>query len=512
MSNKHPNLLFIMTDDMGAWAMHCAGNDDIKTPNLDRLAAKGMRMENLFCASPVCSPARLSVYTGQIPSQHGVHDWLCYGAIDSKVLSEELKSAFAMDNPPYEYHWPRQWLRDDKPVYYLRGNDAFTDYLAGAGYECGLAGKWHMGDSYTPQAGFTYWRTTANGGENYMFPVVLEDGEMVMKHNCYVTDWITDNAIRFLDVREKDKPFCLAVHYTAPHSPWAAECHPKKYIDMYKDCEFESSIPYEDIHPWVQHADQTFEEWNKKPHPGVRFIHAKYAPIKETWKEYCRESQRGYYAAVTAMDECVGRILDRLEREGLEDDTLIVFTGDNGSNMGHHGIVGKGNGTYPMNMYDTSVKVPGIFVFPGTIPESVVSNTMVSHYDFLPTLLDMCGVDYDAPKRLPGKSFANVLRGETDSFRDDVVVFDEYGPVRMIRNHEWKYVHRYPDGPDELYDLVNDPDERVNLVDDPAKAEIKAELLAKLTGWFDRYVDPAFDGSKEDVRGSGQITSHEFRK
>ncbi len=257
---KHPNLLFIMTDDMGAWAMHCAGNSEIHTPNLDRLAAMGMRMENLFCVSPVCSPARMSVYTGQIPSQHGVHDWLAKGLLDESVLSQDLRDGFRMENPPFEYIWPRVSFQGDRAIHYLRGKDAFTDYLADAGYECGLSGKWHMGDSFTPQAGFTYWRTTANGGENYMFPVVLENGEMTMKRNCYVTNYIADNALRFLDIRNQEQPFCLAVHFTAPHSPWAEECHPKEYYDLYRDCPFDS-IPFEDIHPWVPDCDISYADW-----------------------------------------------------------------------------------------------------------------------------------------------------------------------------------------------------------------------------------------------------------
>lgn len=138
---EHPNLLFIMTDDMGAWAMHCAGNSEIHTPNLDRLAAMGMRMENLFCVSPVCSPARMSVYTGQIPSQHGVHDWLAKGLLDESVLSQELREGFRMENPPFEYIWPRVSFQGDRAIHYLRGKDAFTDYLADAGYECGLCGQ-----------------------------------------------------------------------------------------------------------------------------------------------------------------------------------------------------------------------------------------------------------------------------------------------------------------------------------------------------------------------------------
>ena len=163
-------------------------------------------------------------------------------------------------------------------------------------------------------------------------------------------------------------------------------------------------------------------------------------------------------------------------------------------------------------MYDTSVKVPGLFCWKGHIPAGVVSGTMVSHYDFLPTLMELCGVPYEMPSRLPGKSFAKALTGESDSFREDVVVFDEYGPVRMIRTREWKYVRRYPGGPDELYDLVNDPGEHANLIAAAGQQARVADMAARLHTWFDRYVDPALDGSKEDVRGNGQYTSHEFRR
>ncbi len=511
MPEKHPNLLFVMADDMGAWAMHCAGNDEIYTPNLDRLAKMGTRLENLFCVSPVCSPARLSVYTGQIPSQHGVHDWLAKGHFDSKnVLSDELKENFAKgDDMPYEYRWPSVSLADDSAIHYLRGNDTFTDKLAQAGYECGLSGKWHMGDSAKPQAGFTYWKTTGNGGENYMYPIVWEDGKMVMKHNCYVTDYITDNAVRFLEQRDQSRPFCLAVHYTAPHSPWSDKCHPWKYYDRYRDCPF-NSIPTRPINHWVPGWDTPFEEWKKKPHPGVRFIHANYAPVEEVWDEYVLESQKGYYAAVTGMDAGLGRILDKLERDGLLEDTLIVFTGDNGSNMGHHGIVGKGNGTYPMNMYDTSVKVPGIFCWPGHIPEDYVNENMISHYDFLPTLLHLCGVEYEQPGRLPGHDVTELLENRNVPDENEVVVFDEYGPVRMIRSHGWKLVHRYPDGPDELFDLVNDPGEETNLIDRPELQTLRMTMQQHLESWFDRYVDPALDGSREKVTGKGQNTSHDF--
>ena len=184
---------------------------------------------------------------------------------DYRAVEELTREAFWNVYKPGAVH-----LSSDQPIHYLRGQDAFTDYLAGAGYECGLSGKWHMGDSAVPQAGFTYWHTTANGGENYFYPVVFdqEQQKMVLKRNYYVTDYIADQALNFFDVREKDKPFCLSVHFTAPHSPWAEKCHPKQFYDLYRDCPMDS-IPFEEIHKWVPHADQPFEEWKKKPHPGV---------------------------------------------------------------------------------------------------------------------------------------------------------------------------------------------------------------------------------------------------
>ena len=512
MSSAIKNILFILTDDQGAWAMGCSGNAELKTPNLDRIAREGMRFENFYCASPVCSPARASILTGKMPSAHGVHDWLAFGQISDTSLSDDLREKFDAEDTPFDYRWPKSQLRGDVGIRYLDGHRTVTGELKKAGYQCALSGKWHVGAADQPQAGFDDgWFTCAIGGADYYHAVVLEDGREVMKNGEYITDVITDRAIDFLDRFDKERPFCLAVHYSAPHSPWAKECHPKKYIDMYDGCPFDS-VPHDPPHPWVKDVDMPFSEWKKKPHPGVRYIHANYAPIRETWEEYRNESLRGYYAAVTAMDAGVGRLLDRLDELGLSESTLVVFTSDNGSNMGHHGIFGKGNGTYPMNMYATSVKVPGLFRCPGTVPAGKVAECSVSHYDLFPTLLEAAGVPCTATPDMPGKSFAPVLFGEEDGLPGgDAFVCDEYGATRMICDGRYKLVRRWPDGPDEFYDLEKDPGEYSNATDRKEYSDVIEELDKRLRAWFDRYSNPAFDGRFENVTGKGQITSHIFK-
>ncbi|MBN3523584.1 sulfatase-like hydrolase/transferase [Paenibacillus apiarius] len=445
-AGSKPNIVFVLTDDQGAWAMGCAGNHEIHTPNLDQIAAQGVRFANFFCTSPVCSPARASLFTGRIPSQHGVHDWIREGNIGP-------------DATPY-----------------LAGQTAFTEILAENGYVCGISGKWHLGDSMTPQKGFTHWFVHQTGGSPYYNAPMVREGELVCEKG-YITDVITDDALQFLEWQDGSRPFYLSVHYTAPHSPWIGN-HPKAYTDLYADCPFET-CPQEPEHPWRIPAV-----------PGP---------------ENPRENAIGYYAAITALDANVGRILHKLDEKGLRDNTLVIFMSDNGFNTGHHGIWGKGNGTFPQNMYDTSVKVPALFSHNGRIPLGIVCEQLVSGYDFMPTLLDYVGLTHDEAGRLPGSSFLPLLLGEEMKERDNIVIYDEYGPVRMIRSKEWKYVHRYPYGPHELYHLAADPGERSNLIDDPDYCRQAATMKAQLEAWFHRYVDPALDGTKEAVYGSGQL-------
>ncbi len=469
---KRPNIVFILTDDQGAWAMHCAGNDEIRTPNLDRIAANGMRFDHFFCASPVCSPARASLLTGTIPSAHGVLDWLRGGNLDAE--------RFAAQGAEDTYGG---YVDEHKPIQYLAGKLTYTDVLTQNGYTCALSGKWHLGDSINPQHGFKYWYTIGRGGCCYYHPDIVENGDVQLMHGHYVTDLITDKALEFMDeLSQKAEPFYLSVHYTAPHGPWGPEHHPKEFLDMYEDCPFDSVPDVPD-------------------HPG-----ATCGPVYGTPKR--KTNLRGYYAAVTAMDHGVGRLLDRLEEKGIAEDTIVIFASDNGMNMGHHGIWGKGNGTRPMNMYDTSVKVPFLISYPKEIPCGRVCDRMVSAYDFFPTLLDFLGLGMEQVQNLPGRSFADALRGgDEEENEQSIVIFDEYGPVRMIRSRRYKYVHVYPYGPDEFYDLQQDPNEEHNLIQDPNYEKQIVIMRRDMERWFNRYVDPDVDGSREGVTGSGQLCS-----
>lgn len=459
-----PNILFILADDMGAWALHCGGNSDIKTPNLDKLAQRGVRFDNFFCASPVCSPARASILTGTMPSCHGVLDWLDGGNVEAGLPQIQDLEEFKFET---------------KPIAYTEHLTAYTDILAAAGYQCGLSGKWHLGDSMTPQHGFSDWYTIARGGCGYYKPEIVENGSLRFESG-YVTDMIADHALELIEQYSgNDDPFYLSVHFTAPHSPWEESDHPKEYLDIYRDCSF-TATPDLPLHP-----DQ---------------VHTCPCGTGERRKELLR----GYYASITAMDHQIGRMLDKLEETGILENTIIFFTSDNGMNLGQHGIWGKGNGTFPQNMYDSSVKVPFIASWKGHFAENAVCMELFSHYDILPTLCCLTGLNCRTQQKLPGQSFADWLYDPLKEEDRQIVIFDEYGPVRMIRDKEWKLVIRYPYGPDELYDLIRDPGEEKNLYHDAVYDEKVIELRSQMETWFRKYSDTAFDARCEGVTGTGQ--------
>ena len=417
-STRPPNVVFVLTDDHGQWAMGCYGNRELRTPVLDGLASAGARLTRAFAATPVCSPSRATFFTGKIPSQHGIQDWIR----DENVGNQATR--------------------------FLDGQTAFTRLLADRGYRVGLNGKWHMGDSATPQQGFSWWFAMPTGGT----PKTYQDAEMIWKGEQrvwpgYITDVITDKAIEFIEESRRDPFFCF-VGYNAPHTPYAGT--PQKYLAMYRDS------------PLAAFPDEPLNALNT----GLgRANHRR------------RESMMHYYGMITALDENVGRIVRQLEELKLRDNTLIVFAADQGFMCGHHGLWGKGNASWPFNMYEDSILMPMIWNHPGRIPPGRVVDAMVSTYDFAPTMLDYLGVRNDL-----GRSYAPLVEGRKTPWRN--VVYGEYQYTRMVRNERWKYVRLSEGFPSELYDLKSDPGERRNLAGERAAAGRLRELGANLDRWF----------------------------
>lgn len=493
--SKRPNFLFILSDDQGYWSLGSYGNGEVKTPVLDRMAEEGTRFDSFYCASPVCSPARASILTGQMPSQHGVLDWLGGGAVYKKDyealmlprqlildnLAEDVTpDEIDPDAPMLPFSLTRNFRRymknENVPIAYLHA-EGYTDYLARAGYRCGLSGKWHLGNGIAPQAGFSFWSVIPRGGTPYTMPDWYCDGSVHVGTE-YVTDLITDEAIRFLKEQDEKTPFYLGVHYTAPHDPWRKADHPADIWNLYASCPFDT-IPNEPLH-----KDQVM----KRPRPDS--------------PERLREMAQAYYSSITAMDGNIGRLIDQLRTQGLLENTVVIFTSDNGMNFGHHGIWGKGNGTYPMNLYETSVKIPCIFW--DARKEGRVVQTPLSHYDLFPTLLDLAGITPEDDGTRPGQSFAALLHGAPEQERE-VIVCDEYGPVRMIRRGKWKLIWNYLDETGQLFDLSADPDERHDLIGAPEQQALAQELRQAMETWFDRYSAAEYDARQYPVNGEGQM-------
>ena len=372
---RRTNVVLFMTDDHGAWATGAYGCGGIHTPHVDRLAAGGARFTHAFACTPVCSPSRMTYMTGRLPSHHGVQDWL------RPVDSYGEKS--------------RRWLD---------GHPTFSEVLAENGYRLGMSGKWHMGDDENAQAGFTWWHTVPGGGGRYQDPEFVTNGKR-RELSGYKTDLVGDGAIEFLD-QVGDDPFILFVPFYAPHTPYNHQ--PAQYRRPYEESNF-SCFPDVAPHPWQN--------------PGTRRHNGN------------RDSMRAYSSLVTGADHNVGRVLDKLDELGRRDDTLVIFTADQGWNSGHHGFWGKGNGTVPFNMYEESIQIPLIWNHPGRIRPGQTPTPMVSSYDFLPTILDYLGVDAPPDPKRVGQSYAPFLRGHNPSWRNRL--YFEYSSTMSCSWYDW---------------------------------------------------------------------------
>lgn len=407
------------------------------TPNLDRLAASGVVMENAFTPTPVCSAARASLLTGLTPSQHGVHDYI----------------AMAFDRGP--------WLAEEWTLPQL---------LQEAGYRTGLAGKWHVGNEDEPAPGFDFWFSVGSA-----YPLLHEgtrafcyQGRMET-YGGYTDEIIAEQATRFVEADDQ-RPFFLLVGLTATHGPWSG--HPERLVRLYDEAAF-GDIPGGESYPFGEQALES---------QGV-----------DRGRE--REAKAQYYAAVSHVDEIVGRLVGAVDGAGKSDKTLVVYTSDHGLNCGHHGIWGKGNGTRPLNMVEESIRVPLILNWPGVLPAGVRCGELVDHLDLFQTLAESGQAKLPPDADSAGRSMLPLLV-EPDgggSWRE--VQFGEYGTVRMARTGRLKLVQRHPSGPDELFDLESDPRERRNLIASSSYQALRSELSLLIENHFSRYSRPGKSGT-----------------
>lgn len=439
------NIVVIFNDDHGQWALPAYGNSELRTPTLDHLAQTGVVMENAFTPTPVCSPARACFQTGRLASQHGLHDYIASGEGFEK----------------------RRWLDAETTL---------PELLHGAGYQVGMSGKWHLGNDLEPHPGFDRWFALsgdypieARGAYRYS-----RDGEIV-EIDGYKSQVITDAAIDFLRGRDCQRPFFLFVGHTATHSPWAD--HPQRLVDQYRDCRF-GDIPPDTAYPF---GHQNLESRDLVSRTGAR------------------EALMQYYAAVSSLDEAVGRLIDELEALALRDDTLIVYTSDHGLCCGHHGIWGKGNGTMPLNMVEESIRIPMIFNHPTMLFSGQRRIEFVDHLDLFQTLAAFAGVgaDREPPKGYAGRSFLPMLTNEPleGSWRTTQIC--EYGSARMIRTTRYKLLHHHPSGPTLLFDLKEDPRETLDLSQETEFADLVERLSEQLDAHFRRYELPANSGIRD---------------
>ncbi len=448
---KRTNVVMFMTDDHGAWATSVYGCSQMKTPNLQKLADGGARFDRAFACTPVCSPSRATYMTGVIPSVHSVQDWL------------RPEDSFGLKT--------RRWLD---------GHATYAEALADASYTLGMTGKWHMGDDDRAQKGFTYWATIPGGGGPYRNVEFIKNGQTTPKQD-FKTDAVGDFALEFLDQqKDRDNPFYLLVPFYAPHTPFDSQ--PEKYRAPYEGSDF-ACFPRGDAHPWQQS--------NLRAHHNNT------------------RSMQAYSALITAADANVGRVLDKLQELGKRDDTLVIFTADQGYNSGQHGVWGKGNGTWPFNMYEESIRVPMIWNHPGQIRPRQTVREMVSSYDYFPTILDYLGVKPSASARSHrmGRSYAGLLRGRRPRSWENRLFF-EYSFVRGVRTETLKYVERTKDWPSELFDLEADPGETTNRIDDPAYAQRLATLRKEMSEWFTKAGAPPL----EDWRGTTKQVLSEYKR
>ena len=491
---QRPNIIHIMTDDHSYQAISAYGHPlsvQAPTPNLDRLASEGMLFRQAFVENSLSTPSRACLMTGLYSHQSG-----------QRRLDAGIDTAHVF----------------------------VSEILKENGYETGVVGKWHM---RCEPKGFDYYHILWDQGEYYNpgFRSKKTNGKYV-KEKGYVTNLITDHAIEFLEERDRNKPFCLFVHHKAPHRNWMPDT---KYVDLYEEVEFPYPATFKDDYATRGEAARKQQmsiskdlslaydlkvrelgdrpglknDWSIRSMEGSlnrmdsadrkKWLEA-YEPrnrkfieqnlqgdelLKWKYQRYIKD----YMRCIKSVDEEVGRLLAYLEKEGLMDNTIIVYTSDQGFYMGEHGWFDK------RFMYEESFRTPMLVRFPGGVKGDIPE--MVQNIDHAATFLQLAGVP--VPEDIQGDSYLPLLKGEKPKdWRTSLYYhYYEFPAEHMVKRHygvrtdRYKLMHFYNDiDVWELYDLQNDPMEMNNIYNKPGTEEITKQLMDELHKLQKQYNDP----------------------
>ncbi|MBV3303451.1 sulfatase [Parabacteroides distasonis] len=455
---KPLNVVFILSDDHRYDYMGFMGTIPwLETPSMDRMAKEGAHIKNAFVTTSLSSPSRASILTGMYSHSHKVVD-------NTAPLPEGL-------------------------IF-------FPQYLQENGYKTAFFGKWHMGnDSGAPQPGFDHWEGFKGQGEYYN-PRINTNGEWIQyKDSTYVTDLLTEHAILFMkNQKQADKPFFVYLSHKGVHDNFSAA---KRHKDCYKDKEL--VLPQTINTPYYGVKDlPTIHEKTGKAASGKDYYGEKMSP---NWVKNQRESWHGvdysyhgrpwdvqvrkYCETLRSVDESIGSVLDYLKEAGLDDNTLVIYMGDNGFAWGEHGLIDK------RQFYEESVRVPMLVRCPGLFEGGKVIENMVQNVDVAPTIMACAGLD--KAKQMVGYSFLPLLRGELVDWRDHIFYeyyweyeFPQTPTMHGIRTDRYKYI-RYHGVWDtnEFYDLQNDPYETTNLIAEPKYKEVIKQLNGRIYDWLE---------------------------
>lgn len=428
-----PNILFIMTDDHAAHALSCYGSRVNITPNMDRLAREGMRFTNCFVTNALCGPSRATLLTGKYSHANGLKD--NFTDFDGSQTT-------------------------------------FPKLLQKAGYRTAIVGKWHL---RTDPTGFDYWNILPGQGM-YKDPALIEMG-IRKKHQGYVTDVITDIAIGKLKQWKGGRPWCMLLHHKAPHRNWQPD---ERHAPLFAGKDLPLPATFDDDYSGrasaAAHADMRIVDM---PDYADEIPAGLTAEQRKRWNY--QRFLKDYLRTIASVDDNIGRVLKYLDESGQAENTVVVYTADNGFFLGDHGWFDK------RFMYEESLRVPLLVRFPGRIRPGSVCADIALNTDYAPTFLHYAGAD--VPSDMHGASLAPVLEGRTpaDWRKSMYYHYYEYPQSHRVREHygvrtgRYKLIHYYTVDEWELFDLQKDPHEMKSVYSDPAYRYTVQGLKAELS-------------------------------